>query len=191
MITTTTITNEQLYLEGRYDELFERNTDFIWHMYKKYPNIYIEREEFFSLSGLAFTMVLKDFDPSKAKFISIWGIAIHRRILNYLKSYKRKEKYGIEMVSLDNDSNDIPFHEIVLDHRNSIDEYLDSQDKEIIQDCIQKLTKKQQQVYELYLQGYTQQAIADKLNVTRQAVGNAIKKGKVTLIEELRKSDIC
>ena len=84
--------NEQLYMEGSYDELFERNQAFIHKSFNRYKNIYIEFEEFYSLCSLAFTKALHGFEPTKAKFITYWGTAIHNEILNYLKSYKRREK---------------------------------------------------------------------------------------------------
>lgn len=192
MTTTETTTNEQLYIEGRYDELFERNTDFIWFLRKRYKNIYIEEEEFFSLCCLAFTRALKGFNPDVSLFVSFWGTVINREMLNYLKVYKRKESYELEFMSLDAplEDSDLSFHDILTDSNNSIDAFLDSMDSEIIKDCIKKLTRKQIAVYELYLQGYTHKSIAEKLNVTRQAVGASIKNGKETLRIELRKAGI-
>lgn len=193
MSTTNTTTNEQLYIEGRYDELFESNTDFIWYMQKRYKNIYIDSEEYYSLCCLAFTRALKEFKPETAKFTSYWGTVINSEMIRYLQNYKRKESYDLEFMSLDaplGDS-DLSFHDILIDPNSVIDDFIDSMDSDIIKDCLKKLTRKQKAMYELYLQGYTHLSIAKKLNVSRQSVGATLKNGRETLRKELESAGIC
>lgn len=190
---TETLTNEQLFAEGRFDELFERNQAFITRIFSRYPNIYIEFEEFYSLSSLAFTKSLSGYEPSKGKFITYWGTAIHNEIIRYLQQYKRKEKYGLEFLSLDSsvkEGDQATYHELVADLSIEYDTYFENTLVELVEEGIKTLTRKQQLVFKEHLKGFTQQEIADNLRVTRQAVSKCIINAKKSLASELAKSGI-
>lgn len=90
------MTNEELFKNGDFEELYKQNIKFIYKQIKPYRNI--ELDERISLANLAFAKALKFYDVTKGiKFISYFGNAIRNEMWHYIS----KNKSNYELFSLD------------------------------------------------------------------------------------------
>ena len=90
------MTNEELFENNKFEELYKQNVNLIYHIAHKYPKI--EFEEGVSIGNLAFAKSLKHYSLSKkVKFVSYLYSAIKNEFLLYLEKDKRK----VDTLSLD------------------------------------------------------------------------------------------
>lgn len=91
------MTNEELFKNGDFEELYKQNIKLIYHIAHKYSK-QIEFEECVSIANLAFAKSLKHYNlAKKIKFSSYLYSAVKNEFLLYLEKDKRK----IDTLSLD------------------------------------------------------------------------------------------
>lgn len=130
---------------------------------------------------LALNSAITNYNDSKnANFGTFAKLCIERRIVNYIRSFKRdKNKVLNEAISYN------------LEEDNSMDRYLADKslepltmvtnledDKLLVEQINKDLTKLEQDVFNLKLKGYDYKEIALKLDKTPKAIDNAIQRIK-------------
>lgn len=89
------MTNEELFKNGKYEELYKQNVLFIYKQISKYKSI--ELDERVSLANLAFAKVLKFYNLSKGtKFVSYLGNAIRNEIWHYIDKTNKINELSLE-----------------------------------------------------------------------------------------------
>lgn len=130
---------------------------------------------------LALNSAITNYNDSKnANFGTFAKLCIERRIVNYIRSFRRdKNKVLNEAISYN------------LEEDNSMDRYLADKslepltmvtnledDKLLVEQINKDLTKLEQDVFNLKLKGYDYKEIALKLDKTPKAIDNAIQRIK-------------
>lgn len=133
--------------------------------------------------------ILNYNDSKNANFGTYAKLCIERRIINYIKQLKRnKNKVLNEAISYD------------LEEDNSMDKFLadssceplslvtnDENNQLLIKEINNILTKLEQEVFSLKLQGYDYKEISKRLNKTPKSIDNTIQRIKLKIKKNIKK----
>lgn len=170
--------NEELFLLGDVDTLYERNKKLMYHIANKFSNLKLEQDDFIGCGDIAFTKAIKKFNPSKSK----WATFFSRIMVNEILMINRNLNRQVETIALETIiSGDRDFNVLVL--QDVIKAPVDVTEKVVnriaIEECI-KLSKKQDykklEIFKLYLNGVKQREIAERLNLSQSYISRVIKK---------------
>ena len=181
---------ELLYLIRCHQEdaqlcLFERYRLYIknWILnYQKFFELGIDYDDCMQVAMIHFTRVLDCYrDDRKASLKTFMKFAILRRVSSYVISQKRFTTCHVEGFSLDQDvkvDDDFQYHEVIEDKR------IQYQPDKIfmVKDCTHYYQTKikevstalEMQVMDLKIQNYSNQEIAEILNIPIKSVYNAV-----------------
>ena len=80
------LSNEELFISGDIDTLYERNKRLMFHIANKFSNLKLEYDDFIGCGDLAFVKAIKIFNPNKSK----WATFFSRLMINEILMVNRK-----------------------------------------------------------------------------------------------------
>lgn len=184
------MTNEELFRNGKFEELYKQNLAFIYKQISKYKGI--ELDERISLANLAFAKVLKFYKVEKGvKFISYFGNAIRNEIWHYIDRNKKFDG----LLSLDYEyqqrNGEIKKMEDLIESSFDLDDKVsNSLIIRKLHEVISKLPKDQKEVTLSRLNGLTYKEIEANMHYSHQWLcilrNKANRKMKYALKKEMR-----
>ncbi|MFR2837867.1 MAG: sigma-70 family RNA polymerase sigma factor [Zhenhengia sp.] len=184
------MTNEELFIKGDYDTLYQKNVKFIHHIAKKFGNLNIEYDELIALGNLAFAKLLKKYDPSKSKFITVFAIVITNEILMHQRKQKKRDK-AISLESTlgtDKEGNSFSLLDTVCDDTVNIEQ--DIEGKVMLEQAIRRIKTLPSLECEImmgYIAGETQHNMAKRLGLSQSYISRVISRVQIKLKKEVEK----
>lgn len=172
------ITNEQLFLDERFEELYEKNEGFLHHMIKKFNTLPIDYDEMFSLANLAFTKTLCAYDPNQGRFITYLSKAIANELLYYTRKNKKhiEKNTSLEKTYNFNGEKEISLSDMIADTCNTEEDYLENEELTMLAEAINKLDDLPKVIVQGLLKGKSQQEVADSLNISQSYLSRVHKR---------------
>lgn len=174
------MTNEELFLSGNFELLYSQNEGLMHHICKKYLNLGIPYEDLVGCGDLAFMKAIKQFDPTQAKWLTYYGRILHNEIL----MLNRKQQRWNNSISLQKViTEDIDGHVLTVEDTLSYEEDLCKRviAKDMLE-AIKRLSKLQQQVLLLTLEGNNQKGIGVRLGFSQSYVSRILQASRKQLL---------
>ena len=178
---------ENLNIEDKkFNEIIEKLKPNIEKIANKYYIAGYDKEDIYQESYIGAISAIKYYDPNKNdNFYAFANLTIERRIIMLLKKSKRQKNLSLNLaLSLDKkltENTDTSFLEI-LNTNYSEDFIEDLKTSEILdikkEKLIQKLSKLEKEVFNLYLHGYSYKEISEKIGKDEKTVDNALQRIK-------------
>lgn len=196
---------EQKYLELLYqgdkearDVLIERNLRLVAHIAKKYENTKDLQEDLISIGTIGLIKAVDSFKPThKTKLATYAARCIENEILMHLRGNK-KTNLDVslnEIIGMDKDGSEVVLQDIIPDNQDEIIDIIDKQDniKKLL-GYLDVLTPREKKTlimrYGLqHTKKYTQQQIADTLDISRSYVSRLEKRALIKLFKEYLKEN--
>lgn len=177
--------NEKLFREGNFDALFEENEGIVHHMIKKNLGKGLDFEDLYDVCVLSFCRVIKAWDPdNKSSFVTYYCKSMEYAIMSKVRNERNKVNKAPMFVSLDLEicennasgqggtlkdiiTNDLSTPESIL---------CDTEMDHDLQNIIESLKPREQQILESYLRNKTQQVTADELGISQSYVSKVLKR---------------
>lgn len=174
----TMVSNEQLFISGDIDTLYERNKRLMFHIANKFSNVKLEYDDFIGCGDLAFVKAIKSFNPNKSKWVTFFSkIMVNEILMINRKLNKQVEIISIETVIFsDNEQNVLTLQDIIPALKDAMDEAINLMTIEEILELSKKLSHKKREVLGLYLLEMKQKDIGQKLDISQSYVARLIKK---------------
>ena len=168
------------------EHIIIRYRNFVYSKAKKFFLIGSEQDDLIQEGMIGLYEAVKSFKNEKASFKSFAGICIRRQMISAVKTATRnKHKPLNSYVSLDKNvydsENDAVFMDSILDKypQNPEAIVIDKESLDGIENKISRtLSKLELEVLMYYLDGYSYQQIAEKIEKDVKAVDNAIQRIK-------------
>lgn len=168
------------------EHIIIRYRNFVYSKAKKFFLIGSEQDDLIQEGMIGLYEAVKSFKNEKASFKSFAGICIRRQMISAVKTATRnKHKPLNSYISLDKNvydsDNDAVFINSILDNspQNPESIIIDKENLNGIENRINNtLSKLELQVLMYYLDGYSYQQIAEKIEKDVKAVDNAIQRIK-------------
>ena len=189
---------EQFYLEKiKSDEsvkgiLIERNLRLVVYIARKFETTKISIEDLISIGTIGLIKAVNTFDPDKKiKLATYASKCIENEILMYLrKTSKTKNEISFdEPLNTDWDGNELLLSDILGTDGDVIFKYIEDEvDKDLLNQAIKKLTKREKVIVELRFgldngMEKTQKEVADLLGISQSYISRLEKR----IIKRLRK----
>lgn len=161
--------------------LFEKYRLCSWRLAHKLLPTYhsngLTADELMSCAFLATEIALRSHDDKKGEFYSYWRKIALNEINHYLREYViKKNELDFTVISLDNDDDSAPLHDIVGKEDESIkNEALLGKIIEIIKDEKTGLKDKEKTTVDYYLQGLSFLEISQKMKCSRDTAYRRFK----------------
>ena len=171
------ISNEELFISGDIDTLYERNKRLMFHIANKFSNLKLEYDDFIGCGDLAFVKAIKIFNPNKSK----WATFFSRLMINEILMVNRKSNNQAQTISLetaiyvDNEQNILKIQDISSGQNDTMDEVVNLITIEEILKLSKKLSLRKREVLRLYLKDIKQKDIGKQLNLSQSYVSRLIK----------------
>lgn len=177
--------NEELleFIE-KYEKLIHKK---VQYYYKNFPILNIEYDELYSIAIETLVVSARKFNKDKGFSFSSYAIkSIENKILKEIRKKTNQIKYISSEISLNStiniNSNTIDFSDIVEDSKINLE--LEAITMASLNMALEKL-KNQEKLYKclkLYLEGYNQSEIAEKIgDISQTYVSKLLLKSKKTL----------
>ncbi|NLK23262.1 MAG: sigma-70 family RNA polymerase sigma factor [Clostridiales bacterium] len=175
------LSNEELFLMGNVEKLYEKNQPFMNFIAKKYASQdcllgELEFDDCIGCGNIAFVKALKSFNPDKCK----WTTYFSKIMINEILMSKRKEK-NIRSISLDSsviingEDSDILLKDLLYSADDVEEKAINSVTCSEILEIVKGLPERKRKIVHLSIAGETQRNIAKKLNLSQSYVAR-IKK---------------
>ena len=158
--------------------------DVIYNKYKRSAYVlYVDLKELKQEALLAFSNALANYDPSKSASLPTFiSISVERRIISYLrtadttKSKLMKEAYSLDL-QMDEDEK-LSLLDVIGDYKNEPERNLEQQEhiREIQKRIDELLSPTEKEVYELMLNDFNYNDIAEILHKTPKQIDNTIQR---------------
>lgn len=162
-------------LNDQQRKIIEENYKLIPYFYQKSFASMLEYEEYLGLAHEAICKAVRNYKPEKGTFSTLYFWQLRSRISHYFRvSNYQKRKINKETISLDTPLRDFPeltLASVLSDTNDILDPILEM---ERWKEKIKKQPEKRQKIIFLRLIGYEQKEIAEKLNISRQAVSSQL-----------------
>jgi RNA polymerase sporulation-specific sigma factor len=165
--------------------LIEHNLRLVVFLAKKYENTGYDFEDLVSIGSIGLIKGISTYKIDKnIKLATYASRCITNEILMFLRKNKRKKNEISleEALNYDAEGNELHLEDIIgTDEDIVVKEFQDSQDKELLQQEIDKLEGRDKEImtmrYGLYnTKEYTQKEVADKLNISQSYISRIEKK---------------
>ena len=168
------------------EHIIIRYRNFVYAKAKKFFLIGSEQDDLIQEGMIGLYEAIKSFKNDKASFKSFAGICVRRQMISAVKSATRnKHKPLNSYISLDKNvydqDNDVAFIDSILDNspQNPESIIIDKESLDGIESKINNtLSKLELEVLMYYLDGFSYQQIAEKIEKDVKAVDNAIQRIK-------------
>lgn len=186
------LSNEELFLSGDVDTLYERNMKLMYHLADKFSNLNFDQDDFIGCGDIAFVKAIKIFDPNKSK----WSTFFSRIMVNEILMMNRSLKKQVETISLetiicvDNDCNILTLQDVLQDPADIEDEVMNRMAIDKVLKAAEKITSQKREILRLYLNETKQRDIGKKLNLSQSHISKVIKSLFLELKETFEK-DAC
>lgn len=171
-------TNEELFMSGKIEVLYERNKMLMFHIINKFPNVNLEEEDFIGCCNIAFAKAVKNYNPEKSK----WATFFSKIMINEILQEKRILDKHIKPVSMEeiiHGSSDgyksVKIYDGLIAIEDTANEALYNIFKEDISRISAMLTERKRKILKLYLSGKTYKDIGKEFNIGGNYVGKILK----------------
>ena len=171
------LSNEELFLLGDIDTLYERNKKLMYHIANKFSNLKFEYDDYIGCGDLAFVKALKIFNPDRCK----WATYFSKIMVNEILMMNRNRKKDIQFISLDtvicedSDHNTLRIEDVVESTEDVMETVITLVTLEEILAAIDNSKGLRSEIFKLYLQGVRQREIANEFNLSQSYVSRLIK----------------
>ena len=165
--------------------LIEHNLRLVVYLAKKYENTGYDLEDLVSIGSIGLIKGINTYKIDKnIKLATYASRCVANEILMFLRKNKRKRsEISLEdSLNYDAEGNELHLEDILgTDEDTVVKEFQDNQDKELLQNEIDKLTGRDKEImimrYGLYnTKEYTQKEVADKLSISQSYISRIEKK---------------
>jgi len=172
------LSNEQLFLNGEIDTLYERNKRLMYHITNKFPNLKLEYDDFMGCGDLAFVKALKIFNPDKGKWAAFFStIMINEILMANRKLNNQWQTISIETaIYVDNEQSSLTLQELIPATKDTLEEVINLITVEEILRLSEKLSSRKREILRLYIIHTKQKDIGEKLNLSQSYVARLIKR---------------
>lgn len=138
-------------------------------------------EEYYSIALEELAKAINTYNPDNelgAKFNTFLSIILSRKFLSaFSKKNRKKRGEGIKMISLDEEMEDgnTSIIETIPSSINIEEEIIDGDCSDNLQNYLNTLSKKQKNLAELFMQGYTIENAKEEMNLSRKEMENMLK----------------
>lgn len=177
------VSNEQLFIDGDIDTLYERNKRLMFHIANKFSNIKVEYDDLMGCGDVAFVKAIKSFDPDKSR----WATFFSTIMVNEILMLNRKLNKQFQIISLetpicvDNEQNVLTLQDTIPALKDTTDEVINLITIEEILELSKKLSPRKREILGLYLLEMKQKDIGEKLDISQSYVARMIKKISIEL----------
>lgn len=166
-------------------ELFKRYTPLIQKASRQ-SHLAVIAEDALSEAQIAFIEAVYSFDETRGTpFAGYVREMIYGKLRTFFKHERRlwqREVYPA--TSCDDEGNETDFWESIADEHDDIAAFIDHED---LQSALNSLTSKQREViFLLYFKGFSQHEVAERLNISQQAVAKC-KKGAIKALSVIHR----
>lgn len=171
------LSNEQLFLSGDINTLYERNKKLMYHIANKFLNLQFEYDDFIGCGDLAFTKALKKYDPNKCK----WATYFSKIMVNEILMMNRKRSKEVQIISIDtiicedSDFNTLTIQEVVHSREDVAETIVNLITIDEIADKVSSSSSLKTEIFKLYLLGVKQRQIGQKFNISQSYVSRLIR----------------
>ncbi|MFA9398378.1 MAG: sigma-70 family RNA polymerase sigma factor [Clostridiaceae bacterium] len=171
------ISNEQLFISGDMDTLYERNKRLMYHIANKFLNLNLEYDDLIGCGDLAFVKATKGFDPDKSR----WATFFSKIMVNEILMVNRKINKQFQIISLetpiyvDSEQNVLKFQDVIPALKDTTDKVINLMTIEEIEILAKKLSPRKREILGLYLLEMKQRDIGEKLHISQSYVARMIK----------------
>lgn len=172
--------------DKKFKEIIENLKPNIEKLANKYYIAGYDKEDIYQESYIGAISAIKYFDPNKNNnFYAFANLTIERRIIMLLKKSKRQKNLSLNSaLSLDsrlNHNTDTSFLDVL--NTNYSEDFVENLKSSEILDIkkeklINKLSKMEKEVFNLYLNGYSYKEISKKIGKDEKTVDNALQRIK-------------
>lgn len=172
--------------DKKFKEIIENLKPNIEKLANKYYIAGYDKEDIYQESYIGSISAIKYFDPNKNNnFYAFANLTIERRIIMLLKKSKRQKNLSLNSaLSLDsrlNHNTDTSFLDVL--NTNYSEDFVENLKSSEILDIkkeklINKLSKMEKEVFNLYLNGYSYKEISKKIGKDEKTVDNALQRIK-------------
>lgn len=185
-------TNEELFMAGKIEELYKRNRTFMYYIINKFSNMKLEEDDYIGCCNLAFIKAVKNYNPSKSRWVTFLG----RIIINEILQEKRLSDKRIKTVSLEEfryksygSDNIVKIEDsVLLSEEDTMDKVINNISREEVLQLVDRLPERKRKILNLHLQGKSQSEIAMIMNISRAYAGKIIRN---TILELKKSYDVC
>ena len=181
-------------LENNWDEIYKKVVNPAWFKFKYiYESCKLNKDDFDSLAGIILIKSFKnDYNPEKSNMFTYAANVLQRKAKSEITFYRRKKRGGgVPEMSLDkfvDESDDTTLGEMIpVEEKHDIDI--------LVQRYLDSLTKKQRQIAELMMQGYSDRDIKAILKMSNEqyvvAVMSMKKDEKIAPLKVLKERMRC
>ncbi len=179
------------------NKLIEHNLRLVlYEVTTKFKNINYDKKDLVSIGTLGLVKAIDTYDISKGYKFSSYAIKfIDNEILMFFRKLKRIGNVdSLDRVVLqDKNGNGATLQDQLSDNKDFVEDSVNAETYRIIRELVDKLADRDREIIMLYFgfynnQTYTEQEIADKMNITKQYVSKLIKKNiqKISNILEFK-----
>jgi RNA polymerase sporulation-specific sigma factor len=171
------LSNEELFLLGDIDTLYERNKKLMYHIANKFSNLQFEYDDFIGCGDLAFTKALKKFNSDKYK----WATYFSSIMVNEILIMNRKRSKEVQLISLDTvicediNFNTLTIQEVVPSREDVMEKVVNLITLDEILKEVAISSSMKSEIFKLYLLGVRQKDIGEKFNLSQSYVSRLIK----------------
>lgn len=181
-------TNEELFMAGKIEDLYKKNSEFMYYIINKFSNMKLEEDDFIGCCNIAFAKALKNYNPSKSRWVTFFG----RIIINEIIQQKRLSDKRIKTVSFEEFKDKFydrgsmfKFEDSALSsEEDTMNKVINQISREEVIHLVDRLPERKRKILNLHLQGKSQREIAIIMNISRAYAGKIIR----NTILELKKS---
>jgi len=183
------LSNEELFLSGDIDTLYERNMKLMYHLADKFSNLNFDQDDFIGCGDIAFVKAIKIFDPNKSKRSTFFSRIMVNEILMMNRSLKKQvETISLEtIICVDNDCNILTLQDVLQDPTDIEDEVMNRMVIDKVLKAAEKITSQKCEILRLYLNETKQSDIGKKLNLSQSHISKVIKSLFLELKEAFEK----
>ena len=180
-----TETNEELFMAGKIELLYERNKMLMFHIINKFQNVNIEEDDLIGSCNIAFAKAVKNYNPDKSK----WATFFSKIMINEILQEKRILDKRIKSVSMEEiiqgsceEYKNVKIYDALIATEDTVNEALYNIFKEEFSRISKMLTERKRKILKLHLSGKTYEDIGKEFNIGRNYVGKILRHS----IEELK-----
>ena len=183
------ISNEQLFIDGDIDTLYERNKRLMFHIANKFSNLKLEYDDFIGCGDLAFVKAIKIFNPDKSRWVTFFStIMVNEILILNRKINKQFQIISLETpICVDNEQNVLTLQDAIPALRDTTDEVINLITIEEISKLSKKLSPRKREILELYMLEMKQKDIGEKLNISQSYVARILRKVCIELKDSYEK----
>lgn len=181
-------TNEELFMAGKIEDLYKKNSEFMYYIINKFSNMKLEEDDFIGCCNIAFTKALKNYNPSKSRWVTFFGKIIINEIIQEKRLCDKRIKtvsfeefrykfYGSDSMLKIEDS-------ALSSEEDTMNKVINQISREEVLHLVDRLPERKRKILNLHLQGKSQREIAMIMNISRAYAGKIIR----NTILELKKS---